>query len=196
MVPSRPASCPDPSVHEGFSRMEGSGGNASFWGERKTLHIVLAVITFGLWLLARLALYLWRKGRRGWSIASASALGLVVLLIGIGVVVVVATESDAVLTATFVSPRNGFSIKHPERVVVTPANQLWGFSGQVDNGLDLVETGLGAVFRGASTEIPTPMADGVSIDAWVDEYVSPGRGVPRSRQAEITIDGHAGRISE
>jgi len=55
--------------------MEGSGGSAGFWGERKTLHIVLAVITFGLWLLARLALYLWREGRRGWSIASASALG-------------------------------------------------------------------------------------------------------------------------
>ena len=53
---------------------------------------------------------------------------------------------------------------------------------------------MGAYFESASTEIP----DGVSIDAWVDEYVSPGDGcgVPRSQQAEITIDGQPGRIAE
>ena len=59
---------------------------------------------------------------------------------------------------------------------------------------DVVETGLGAYFEAASTQIP----DGVSIDEWVDEYVSTagGCGVPRSQQAEITIDGQSGRISE
>ncbi len=31
------------------------------------------------------------------------------------------------LTRTFVSPRNGFSIKHPDGVALTPAKQLWVF---------------------------------------------------------------------
>ena len=55
---------------------------------------------------------------------------------------------------------------------------------------------MGAYFEGASTEIP----HGVSIDEWVDEYVTPlaagGCGVPRGQQAEITIDGQPGRIAE
>jgi hypothetical protein len=97
------------------------------------------------------------------------------------------------LTKTFVSPRNGFSIQHPDGAAVTPAKQLWGFGEQVDDGFDVVGVGLGAVLKGASTVIP----DGVSIDAWVDEYGSPGGcGIPRSQQAEITIDGQSGRISE
>jgi hypothetical protein len=102
------------------------------------------------------------------------------------------------LTTTFVSPRNGFSVRHPDRVALTPAKQLWGFSKQVDDGFDLVETGLGAFFQGASTEIP----DGASIDDGVDAYlsedsVSPGScRAPRSQQAEITIDGRPGKILE
>jgi hypothetical protein len=103
------------------------------------------------------------------------------------------------LTTTFVSPRNGFSIKHPDRVLITPAKQLWGFSKQVDDGFDVVETGLAAVLKGASAA----MEDGASIpDEKVDEflsgeYVSPGGcGVPRSQQAAVTIDGQSGRISE
>jgi hypothetical protein len=97
------------------------------------------------------------------------------------------------LTATFVSPRNGFSIKHPDRVALTPAKQLWGFSKQVDDGFDVLETGLAAVFKGASTETPSG-----NIDDYVsDEHVLPGGcGVPRSQQAEITIDGEPGRIAE
>jgi hypothetical protein len=72
--------------------MEGSPDRGvSFWGERKTLHIVLAVITFGFWLLVLLALYLWRKGRKGWSIATASVAGLLVLFLAIGL----ATPSDS-----------------------------------------------------------------------------------------------------
>jgi hypothetical protein len=52
---------------------------------------------------------------------------------------------------------------------------------------------LGAYFAAASTEVP----DGVSIDEWVDQYVSPGGcGVPRSQQAKVTIDGKLGRIAE
>lgn len=104
------------------------------------------------------------------------------------------------LTTTFVSPRNGFSIKHPDRVALTPAKPLWGFNEQPDDGFDVVETGLAAVFKGASTVIPNVEN---SVDEWIDdyvsddEYVSPGScGVPRSQQAEITIDGRSGRISE
>ena len=68
-----------------------------------------------------------------------------------------------------------------------------------------METGLGAVFKGASTELPDSRIRsfyGDSIDERVDEYLSVdyvlpgGCGVPRSQQAEITIDGQAGRISE
>jgi hypothetical protein len=117
------------------------------------------------------------------------------------------------LTTTFVSPRNGFSIKLPERAAVTPAKQLWGFSKRVEDGFDVAETGSGVVFMGASTNqggIGLYFGcDGCSTDELVDHYllddgvdpderrILPGScGVPRSEQAEITIDGQSGRISE
>jgi hypothetical protein len=117
------------------------------------------------------------------------------------------------LTTTFVSPRNGFSIKLPERVALTPAKQLWGFSKRVEDGFDVAETGLAAVFMGASTNQGGIGLDfgcaGCSTDELVDEFLSDDRpdpnersllpgscGVPRSQQAEITIDGQSGRISE
>jgi hypothetical protein len=59
-----------------------------------------------------------------------------------------------------------------------------------------VETGFGAYLEGASTPIP----DGVSIDDWVDQYVTPpaagGCGQPRSQQEEIVIDGQPARVAE
>ncbi len=103
------------------------------------------------------------------------------------------------MTTTFVSPTYGYSFGYIDRGGLAPATDLWDpVSGPLDDidfddRFDAVETGLGAYFEGASTEIP----DGVSIDEWVDEYVSPGGcGVPRSQQAEITIDGRSGRIAE
>jgi len=97
------------------------------------------------------------------------------------------------LTTTFVSPRNGFSIMHPDGVAITPAVQLWRSSKPADDRFDVVEAGSAAVFKGASALIE----DAVSIDAWVDEYVLPGGcGIPRGQQAEMTIDGQSGRISE
>jgi hypothetical protein len=81
---------------------------------------------------------------------------------------------------------------------LTPATELWDPVNQradidFDPAFDAVETGLAAYFEAASAQFP----DGVSIDEWVDEYVSPvGCGVPRSQQEEITIDGVSGRISE
>jgi hypothetical protein len=105
-------------------------------------------------------------------------------------------------TTTFVSPTNGFSFKYLDRGGLKPATGLWDpvNDNQADAGFDVVETGLSAYFMAASTPIP----DGVSIDAWVDQYVSPGGwlqrpgrcGPPRSQQEEIIIDGRSGRISE
>jgi hypothetical protein len=106
------------------------------------------------------------------------------------------------LTTSFVSPRNGFTVKYPDRGegTVTPAQQSLGFSPQVDDGFDVVETGSAAVFKGASTEAPE--RPGFSIDEQIDDYLaedfvlSGGCGVPRSQQAEITIDGQSGRVAE
>jgi hypothetical protein len=105
------------------------------------------------------------------------------------------------LATTFVSPTNGFSFGYLDRGGLQPATKLWepltqpatDSSGRYDGPFDVVETGLGAFFKGASTAIP----DGVSIDPWVDQYVLPrGCGGPRSQQPEITIDGQSGRIAE
>jgi hypothetical protein len=104
---------------------------------------------------------------------------------------------------TFVSPTNGFSFGYLDRGGLEPATALWdpvtqpfpdgGSLSDANAPFDIVETGLAAVFIGASTEIP----DGVALDAWIDEYVSfHGCGIPRRYQAEIIIDGQPGRISE
>jgi hypothetical protein len=103
------------------------------------------------------------------------------------------------MTTTFVSPTYGYSFKYLDRGPVRLPTEPWDpVNQQSDNSInrfDAVQTGLGAYFEAASTEIP----DGVSIDEWVDEYVAPrwasGCAVPRSQQAEITIDGHVGRIA-
>jgi hypothetical protein len=100
---------------------------------------------------------------------------------------------------TFVSPINGYSFKYLDRGGLIPAKVRWDpltqprpdHSGAYDDPFDLVETGLAAVTKSASTVLP----DGVTIDAWVDEHVTGnGCGLPRSQQAEITIDGQSGRF--
>lgn len=108
------------------------------------------------------------------------------------------------LTTTFVSPRNGFSVKHPEEVAITPAKQLSGLGMQLDDEFDVVETGLDVIFKGKSADLDAGLPG--SIEEQVDEHleylasfqdVLPGPcRVPRSQQAEITIDGQPGRISE
>ncbi len=113
------------------------------------------------------------------------------------------------LTQAFVSPRYGFSVQLPGRVAVTRAEQLWGFANpagkDVDAGFDVVETGLAAVFKGASIDVALHLVRVVpsgSNDERVDEFLSDdnvlpdGCGIPRSRQVEITIDGRPGRIAE
>ena len=105
------------------------------------------------------------------------------------------------LTSTFVSPTSGFSFGFIDRGGLKPATELWDpvtqprpdASGVYDGPFDVVETGYAAVFKGASTVIP----NGVSVDAWVDEYLWPRAcGLPRSGQEEIAIDGHSGRMAE
>ena len=114
------------------------------------------------------------------------------------------------MTTTFVSPTNGYSFNYFDRGGLMPATKLWDPANQppIDekeldgsgaphwDAFDVVETGLGAVLQAASTEIP----DGAPIDEWVDdsvaEYLPAGCYVPRSQQAEITIDGQSGRISD
>jgi hypothetical protein len=104
------------------------------------------------------------------------------------------------MTTTFVSPSYGYSFKYLDRGPVRLSTEPWDpVNQESDNAInrfDAVETGLGAYFEAASTEIP----DGVSIDEWVDEYITSraagGCGVPRGRQPEITIDGQSGRIAE
>jgi hypothetical protein len=108
---------------------------------------------------------------------------------------------DFPMTSTFVSPTYGFSFKYLDRGGLRPATELWDPVRQqadinLDGAFDAVETGLSAYFEAASVKLP----DGVSIDAWVDQYVTPtaagGCGVARGRQAEITIDGQSGRVAE
>jgi hypothetical protein len=105
------------------------------------------------------------------------------------------------LTTTFISPTYGYSFMFHDRGGLTPATELWDpanqpMSANWDNRFDAVETGSGAYLQSASTPVP----DGVLIDDWVDEYVTPraagGCNKPRSQQAEITIDGQPGRIAE
>lgn len=138
--------------------------------------------------------------RRIWPAAAAAVL----VVIG-GSIAVLTTAGDdrsrlaADLTTTFVSPRNGYSIRHPDTATVTPADQIWGFSEQLDDGFDVLETDSATVFKGASAD--SGFGGGGSIDERVDEYLSgdfilsDGCGVPRSQQEEITIDGQSGRIA-
>ena len=152
-----------------------------------------------------------RSKRSVWIVAAAAALilitGSIAVLTSVGDDPSISTAGSD-LTTTFVSPRNGFSIKHPDGASVTPAEQLWGFGEQVDDEFDVVETGLDAVFKGASTTFPggvmcldtedEPIPCG-SLDEQVDRLLDDlpgGCGVPHSQQAEITIDGRSGRVAE
>jgi hypothetical protein len=113
------------------------------------------------------------------------------------------SPTSATTSATFVSPRNGFSVQYPDSAesTVTPATTGlgWSFSQKVDEGFDVVDTGAAAVFRGASL---TAGPEEAPIDERIDELLSSedvlpgGCGVPRSRQVEIIIDGQPGRFAE
>jgi hypothetical protein len=97
------------------------------------------------------------------------------------------------LTATFVSPRNGFSIEHPAGATVTATTQDGA------DGFDVIDTGRDATFHGSSNTwiLERLTATDEEIDrAFATGEYAPGCGVPRRRQAEITIDGLPGRIAE
>jgi len=106
------------------------------------------------------------------------------------------------MATTFDSPAYGYSFGYVDRGGLEPATELWDVTNQQYDDddfydqFDFFDTGFGAGFHGASTGFP----EGVSIDRWVDEYVTPAEsrncGIPRNQQAEITIDGQSGRIAE
>lgn len=110
------------------------------------------------------------------------------------------------LTTTFVSPRNGFSIKHPDDAVITPATQTWGLHEEFGKGFDVVATGSDTVFTGSSTEVgggpcfdseAEPIACG-SIGEQVDRHLRDlpgGCGVARSQHEAVTIDGGSGSLA-
>lgn len=156
--------------------------------------------------------------RSRWVAVAAAALvaiaGSVAALMAAGDEESTSTAAFPDLTTTFVSPRNGFSIRHPEGASVRPAVQLWGWAEQVDDGFDVVEIGPATV-KGTSREfpgdLPCPIPCG-TIDERIDRVLSQdvevpprgerrpmlpgGCGVPRSQQADITIDGQRGRVAE
>lgn len=108
---------------------------------------------------------------------------------------------------TFESPTNGYSVRHFDRGGLEPATGLWDPVNEPPfdpvsptdsdpyRGFDLIDTGLGMAFQGASAAVP----DGVSVDAWYDthvaRYLPSDCRVPRGQQAEVTIDGRSGRIT-
>lgn len=116
------------------------------------------------------------------------------------------------MTATFVSPINGYSFKYVDRGGLEPAKRPWNpasqpspiegrSAGEYIEEFDAVETGYGAFFVGASTKIP----ERVSVDGWINEalakYAAPlqlpaGCYRPNGLHEEITIDGEQGTVSQ
>jgi hypothetical protein len=146
-----------------------------------------------------------RSQRRAWIAAVAATIVLVA-----GAIVVLASAGgddstgpvDTGPTTTFESPRNGYSVDLPEGSTITPATQLYGFGSELadegdDVGVDVVETGSGTVFKGASMAFEEWDLIDARIDERIDEYDAlPGScGVPHGQQAEYTIDGQPGRIA-
>jgi len=159
------------------------------------------------------------KATAGFPVARLAVAAVLVIAVGALAINVVSRQSDRSnvggpspsatqstdfpkLTTTFVSPRNGFSVKVPDRVSLVPATTLFGVG---EGGSDVVETGQGDVFKGASTPMPTAdytflmgEAPGVTVDEWIDTVVEGKQAcrTPRSQQADVTIDGQLGRIAE
>jgi hypothetical protein len=158
--------------------------------------------------VALVSVHPWHRSKRPLWLAVAAATLVVIVA---SVTLLTRDGSDGSIstlapnTTTFVSPRNGFSVQYVDRGsgTVTPAKQLLGGDGaddRLDDGFDVIETGSPAVFKGGSTTLSDDRPEGMSIDRWVDDFVSyvlpDGCGLPRSQQAEITVDGRSGRIAE
>lgn len=159
--------------------------------------------------------------RSVWPVAAAAAL---LVVAGSAIVLTRVGDDQSISTAgperttTFVSPRNAFSVEHPEGATVTPAERAWERGEQLVDGFDVVEVGPRTVFRGTSTAFPGDLAclddnyeeipcgsttdweqrrDRLDerIDRDLSEDLPGGCGTPRRRQAKITVDGHPGRVA-
>lgn len=153
--------------------------------ERPTVHVVSARRASGRWLV----------------IAAAAAVVAVAFAAVERDGRLDAADDFPNLTSTFVSPRNGYSVRYPDGAAVTAAVE------DDEDGFDVVETGSAAAFMGMSTEFSYEAAIDetgrtVGPDERIDDYLSDdgpnpgGCGVPRSSQAEITIDSRRGRVAE
>jgi hypothetical protein len=108
------------------------------------------------------------------------------------------------MARTFVSSKYGYAIGYPDGWTIQPAASLWWpptwkATGGSDAPYDrFFSSPDGDWFRAGSADVP----EGVSIDGWIDEFIttvsSPPDSCspPRTDLPEIIIDGQPGRIRD
>lgn len=96
------------------------------------------------------------------------------------------------LTTTFTSPRNGYSVGYPADWIVTPAKSPWN-AGVVNQwgstALDELKSAT-ARFVGTSQ----PLAAGQTADQWLASYAAGACITPQSRWPSVSIGTAAGLI--
>ena len=98
----------------------------------------------------------------------------------------------AILTSTFVSPRNGYSVIYPDDWVVTPAMESWP-AGVVNQwGSPALDELRGSTARlvGASQ----PLAPGQTADAWLAAFAGQACITPRDSWLTVRIGTATGFI--
>ncbi len=97
-----------------------------------------------------------------------------------------------VLTASFISPRNGFSVRYPGDWAATPAAARWEAGAVNEWGSAALDElrGSTARFVGASQ----PLAAGQTADQWLDAYDARACLGPRASWLEVPIGGTTGWI--
>jgi hypothetical protein len=106
------------------------------------------------------------------------------------------------MTQPFNSAIHGYALAYPDGWSVTPADTAWWppdwkRRGSDERSFDWMTSPLeSTAFRAASTTAP----EGVSIDDWIDEYMTfssdPGCAPARITQPAIVIDGQPGRVRD
>jgi hypothetical protein len=105
-------------------------------------------------------------------------------------------SSGLVLTKTFASTRNAFSVGYPDDATIVPAIATWTPATPAEgyDAFDFVKSKHGGVFRAASAGAPS----GVPVDGWIEEFITPSDGSrcgpARSQLPVIVVDGATGRV--